>query len=491
MALAVIQWATRRLLRARPRALLAGVVSEEKQQQHGRFVRLLRFFFIGLAAAAAIVMLVLTPRVPQHIAPMLFFGAALLLLIDGVRLLNLALQKAEAAPDPDGAPGLWSLGLRNTVRRRGRSVALAGLLALGVFMVTALNAFRQDARLRDNTRDSGAGGFAFLGESTLPIYEDLNSNAGQKAWDLEPEELEGVKFVPFRVREGEEASCLNLNRAQTPRVLGLNVASMPASAFPFAGEIKSGLRWQALNDGGDGAVPAIMDQYSALFSLGKKLGDTIEVTDAKGGTVSLRLVGLLAGTVLQGNVIISEENFIRLFPDTRGYRFFLVEARPQRAEAFRKLAVGQLTSRGLSLTSAPERLAQFQAVQNTYLTIFSTLGGLALLLSTVGLGILVARHVLERRAEFATLTACGFRPRQLRLMVLAEHWFLFFAAIVLGSVTAVLAVWPNLRLAGAGGMPLGSLALILAALLAGALVFCWLAARLSLTTRIVAALRYE
>ena len=164
---------------------------------------------------------------------------------------------------------------------------------------------------------------------------------------------------------------------------------------------------------------------------------------------------------------------------------------PQRAEKFRKLAVDQLTSRGFTLTSAPERLAQFQAVQNTYLTIFSTLGGLALLLSTIGLAILVARHVMERRAEFATLTACGFLPRQLRLMVLAEHWFLFFAAIVLGSVTALIAVWPNLKLAGSGGMPLGSLALILLALLAGGLLFCWLAARLALTNRITTALRHE
>ena len=76
-------------------------------------------------------------------------------------------------------------------------------------------------------------------------------------------------------------------------------------------------------------------------------------------------------------------------------------------------------------------------------------------------------------------------------MVLAEHWFLLLAAVVLGSVTALLAVWPNLRLAGAGGLPLGTLALILLALLVGGLLFCWLAARLALTRRLVTALRHE
>jgi hypothetical protein len=130
-------------------------------------------------------------------------------------------------------------------------VALAGMLALGIFMVTALNAFRQDARLTENTRGSGAGGFAFVGETTVPVYEDLNTTGGQKAWDFEPEELVDVKFVPFRVRDGEEASCLNLNRAQTPRVLGLNPGDMPADAFPFASETSQGARWLGLSNSGD------------------------------------------------------------------------------------------------------------------------------------------------------------------------------------------------------------------------------------------------
>ncbi len=488
LSLGVIWWAARRLLRAQPRALLAGSLRAEKTEKKSRMAKVARFLPIGVATAAAAVMLVFTPRVPQHIAPMLFFGAAFLLLVDGLRLLNWRLKRSE---DSAGASphleNIWNLGVRNTTRRRGRSVALAGLLALGVFMVTALNAFRQDARLTENTRQSGAGGFAFIGESTLPVYEDLNSNAGQKVWDFDPDELAGVKFVPFRVRDGEEASCLNLNRAQTPRVLGVSPDAMPAEAFPFA----SGEGWQILDGESGDAIPVIMDQYSAMFALGKKAGDDITVPDGQGRPVTLRIAGLLAGTVLQGNVIMSEEHFIRLYPDTKGYRFFLVDAPAARAESFRKLAVEQLTSRSFTLTSAPERLAQFQAVQNTYLTIFSTLGGLALLLSTIGLGVLVARHILERRAEFATLTACGFLPNQLRLMVLAEHWFLFFAAIVLGSVTALLAVWPNLKLAGAGGLPLGTLALILLALLAGGLLFCWLAARLALTKRITTALRQE
>ena len=138
-----------------------------------------------------------------------------------------------------------------------------------------------------------------------------------------------------------------------------------------------------------------------------------------------------------------------------------------------------------------EKLAQFQSVQNTYLTIFSTLGGLALVLSTLGLGVLVARNVLERKGEFALLQAVGFTGAQLRKMVLAEHGFIFCAAVLLGTGTALLAVWPNLKLAGAGGLPVGLLVTLLISLLAGGLIFCHLAARLALSRRLTDSLRHE
>jgi ABC-type antimicrobial peptide transport system permease subunit len=153
--------------------------------------------------------------------------------------------------------------------------------------------------------------------------------------------------------------------------------------------------------------------------------------------------------------------------------------------------VKQLASRGLAVQPVAQKLAQFQAVQNTYLTIFSTLGGLALVLSTLGLGVLVARHVLERKPEFALLQAVGFQRSQLQKMVLAEHWFLFLSAILLGTVSALVAVWPNLKLAGAGGLPVGLLAVLLISLTAGGLIFCYLAARLALGGRLTDSLRHE
>ena len=471
------------------------------QVVNGVAVRRWRLLPMGVMTLGGLAMLFMSGKVPQYVAPMMFFGAAALILADGLRLLGWKLRRTGETITEEGVPGLWQLGVRNSVRQRGRSMALAGLLAAGIFMVVALNAFRQDARLLPSDRESGTGGFALTGTSTLPIYEDLNSVSGREAWGFEEEETQGVLVVPFRVREGEEASCLNLNRAQTPRVMGVEPRQLAErGAFPFAGlangegaQLKEGASpWLLLNQKpADGTIPAIMDQYSAMFALGKKAGDEVIVPDGQGNPVRLRLVGLLAGTVLQGSVVIGDAAFTKLYPDTGGYKYFLVDAPGERAGAWQAAAVRQLANRGLALQPVAEKLAQFQSVQNTYLTIFSTLGGLALVLSTLGLGVLVARNVLERKGEFALLQAVGFTGAQLRKMVLAEHGFIFCAAVLLGTGTALLAVWPNLKLAGAGGLPVGLLVTLLISLLAGGLIFCHLAARLALSRRLTDSLRHE
>ena len=61
--------------------------------------------------------------------------------------------------------------------------------------------------------------------------------------------------------------------------------------------------------------------------------------------------------------------------------------------------VAQRRDVGLELTPATKRLAAFNAVQNTYLSTFQILGGLGLVLGSVGLGLVVMRNVFERRGE--------------------------------------------------------------------------------------------
>jgi ABC-type antimicrobial peptide transport system permease subunit len=118
------------------------------------------------------------------------------------------------------------------------------------------------------------------------------------------------------------------------------------------------------------------------------------------------------------------------------------------------------------------------------------LGGLGLLLGSAGLAIVVARNVLERRREFGLLEAVGFRPQQLRAMVFAEHRWLIAAALLIGTASALVAVWPNLSQKTAG-FPFREMTLLLAGLALGCTFWTWLATRLALRGSAVPALRAE
>ena len=99
-------------------------------------------------------------------------------------------------------------------------------------------------------------------------------------------------------------------------------------------------------------------------------------------------------------------------------------------------------------TSAPtplgtaERLAQFHRVENTYLSTFQALGGLGLILGTIGLATVLLRNVLERRRELALLGAVGFRRGHVLTMVVAENVLLLGCGLLAGAVCAGLAIAP-------------------------------------------------
>jgi ABC-type antimicrobial peptide transport system permease subunit len=145
---------------------------------------------------------------------------------------------------------------------------------------------------------------------------------------------------------------------------------------------------------------------------------------------------------------------------------------------------------GLELTPTVARLNQFNAVQNTYLGTFQVLGGLGLLLGSVGLGVVVLRNVLERRSELALLLALGFRPKQVRRLVLWENGALLLVGLALGIFAALVAVLPAV-LAPTGQLPYGTLALTLLAVLANGALWTWLATRFAVRGDLLAALRND
>ena len=417
-----------------------------------------------------------------------FFGAGALLLIAGLLFALGRLRKTAAGTDLES---LGQLGVRNASRRRGRSLATIAVLASGVFMVVAVDSFRHGPQVETAKLDSGTGGFALIGEAASPIYEDLNSAKGRETYALDDAALKDVRVVPLRVRDGDDASCLNLNRALQPRLLGVKPEELDAPGVRFRLKAGANTSWAAtLAARTDGAVPGIVDANTLQWAMQKKVGDTIEYLDDRGQILRVVVVGTIGGSMLQGNVLIAERDFTERFPNSGGYRFFLIDAPANRAVSVAQEVSRALQDRGLEVTPAARRLAEFNAVENTYLSIFQVLGGLGLLLGSAGLAIVVARNVLERRREFGLLEAVGFRAAQLRKLVFAEHRWLIIAALVIGTLSALVAVWPSLA-EKAGGFPLREMAMLLAGLALGCVFWTWLATRIALRGSGVAALRSE
>jgi ABC-type antimicrobial peptide transport system permease subunit len=100
--------------------------------------------------------------------------------------------------------------------------------------------------------------------------------------------------------------------------------------------------------------------------------------------------------------------------------------------------------------------------RRTRISTFQALGGLGLLLGTVGLAAVLIRNALERRREMALLGAVGYRRPHVLAIVLAENVLLLGWGLVVGAVCALVAIAPAVTERG-GRLPVAGSALLLVA----------------------------
>ncbi len=410
--------------------------------------------FFGIMCVTAVIFLLLLTNIgtgDQAFA--VFFIAGFLLLTGGMLLTNVLLFKIGQTSRP-ARLSLFSIGIRNNARKRLRSVTLIGLLACGLFIVFTVGANRLNSLKDVDSRDSGTGGFALYGESSLPILYDLNSSKGQQFYGLERVDSKDIRYVQFRVKEGDDASCLNLNQVTNPPLIGVDPRQLiERGAFTFAektDDVDPENPWSVLeNNLPGGFVPAVADLTVIVWGLGKSVGDSLTYVDEKGKTFQLKLVGGLANSIFQGNIIISEKVFIQKYPSISGYRIFLADILPENREGAAEDISWSMQDLGLDIVSTSKRLAEFNAIQNTYLSIFLILGSFGLLLGSFGLGIVVWRNIKERQGELALLRAVGFSRKSVQAIVLSEHFALLAAGLLYGMFAALLATLPSLLTPGA------------------------------------------
>jgi putative ABC transport system permease protein len=443
IALLCVLATLRSLKRSSPRDLLSGNRAVEENPKHGtRWLRI-------VAASAIFCALLLVGAALGHSIPDAgaFFGAGTLLLIGAIFF-----EWARLRGQIGSVTSVVRLGVRNASHRPGRSVLVIALISSAVFLVVALDAFRRPPVAASDPH-SGTGGFPLAAESQLPIFWDLNTSAGRENLNLNA--VRDAKFYAFRLRPGEDASCLNLYEPRTPRILGARREFLDLNRFSFTEAVsKADNPWLLLDaEPQDGAIPAIADANSITYVLHHKVGDVFDA-----GGIKVKLIAALDDSIFQSEIIIAEKNFTRAFPDEQGFRYFLIEGPPSIVAPLEDA----LSDYGFDVQSTPARLAAFHRVENTYLSTFQALGGLGLLLGTLGLGAVLLRNVMERRKELALLRAVGYRPEHLRTMVIAENAYLLLAGTLIGAVSATIAILPAFLERG-GHLPNPSLALLLLA----------------------------
>jgi ABC-type antimicrobial peptide transport system permease subunit len=251
------------------------------------------------------------------------------------------------------------------------------------------------------------------------------------------------------------------------------------------------MQWDTLRqDLGDGVIPAVGDYPTIYWGLGKKIGDDLIYRNGKGEEVRLRIVGMITSSILQGNLIISEEAMERYFPEIEGYRAWMIDAPSHTRTQVSEHLTRRLADAGFSVETSVDRLMAFGRVENTYLSIFLVLGGLGLVLGCAGLGLIVVRNLLERQGELAMLRAVGFSRRALMKLVCLEHASLLGAGLLAGLFCALVAVTPALRVASAH-LPYGLLAILMLLISASGALWVVIATGYALRGTILTPLRNE
>jgi ABC-type lipoprotein release transport system permease subunit len=423
-----------------------------------------------------------------------FFSAGGLLLVAGCAGFMMWLRKS----------GLRSAG-RSVARfgaayarwRPTRSVLSASLIAFACFVIVSVGAFRRDLASMSLAPESGTGGFTLMAESVVPLMHNPNTATGREDLSLAGyPEIERARVARFRLRPGDEASCLTLYQPTNPRLIAPEAAFLDNPRFSFAQslaatDVERGNPWLLLNrEYNDDAIPAIADQTSLTYVFHLGVGDDFVFTPQGHEPVRLRIVGTLADSVLQSELIIGEDHFVRLFPQHEGYRVWLIETPEADTAVLTTVLEDRLADFGVDVTDTRGRLAAYHQVENTYLSTFQALGALGLLLGTLGLAAVLARNVVERRRELGLLAAIGFTRRHLRTVVTAESLLLVGTGVAIGTIAALIAIAPALAERGQRA-PFGSLLLLIGAVVATGLLSSFGAVRLATSVPVVQALKNE
>ncbi len=417
----------------------------QKKKNPGRYRTIKWLFYLSVIFT---ILQILLATLKPEIATALWFTAGATLFVSFLLFYRLAIslnfKRQSMKPGSTKNPS-WSYYSHYP----SRAITPVLFLAAGLFIVIITGANRKSFKTGGTLRESGTGGYILWGETVTPLLYDLNSYEGRNEYDITGEEYSGVYFIQAKRVEGDDASCLNLNQVQSPPLLGLNTSHFSNNgSFSFATVMK-GLEvtnpWDALHLlPADQTIYGIIDQTVLQWNLHRKVGDTLVLSTENGEAINLVIAAGLESSVFQGYILIGLNNFNHFFPSISGSKLFLVDGEAENLAGFKEFLSEKFSAFGTEISYTNERLASFNEVTNTYLTVFMTLGGFGLIMGVAGLGFVLLRNFNLRKKEYAILLASGFSPSKIRVSIQREHYFILVAGIIAGSIPALVATLPSL-----------------------------------------------
>ena len=394
----------------------------------------------------------------------LFLQSAALFALVGVILLGTAAlwgdylickngAKPPSVPPIGGREGLHSKKMVWSALYANRKQVMLSFFALatGIFIVFSVGlnrkGFADNAQIR-----SGTGGYTLWGESAVPIYHNMSTQAGREKLSLTslPADTEVLQCLRL---SADDASCLNLNKVIAPNVLGVDMEALSKSDFHtvqniFSLDEKS--VFERLQSRKDSVYPALVDATVLAWSLGMKLGDTLFYENDKGQNIAIQLAGTLSNTVFQGNILIDRLLFSEIWEETAGSEVFLLKTAETDVEEVRTLLSQALNEYGVRITTTNDRLKLFNTVTDTYLTIFMTLGGLGLLLGIASFIIVIRKSLSARRKEIELYKMLGFTNEKIGQTLYRENLIVPIYAIATGVTSSLAGIGNSFPNTGTG-----------------------------------------
>jgi putative ABC transport system permease protein len=326
----------------------------------------------------------------------------------------------------------------------GRKQAILSFLtlALGVFIVFSVGLNRQG--FGDSTQiRAGTGGFSIWGESSVPIFHSMSTEAGRDRLSLNdlPDDAQVLQFLRLNA---DEASCFNLNRVNTPSVLGVDINALKESYFQIERGLTGNDRAQVfeamMTMSSDSVFPALVDATVLQWSLQKNIGDTLFYEDGRGKPVAIQIIGTLTNSIFQGHILLDRRFFAEIWEEKNGSEVFLIRVHDDEIESTKSLLSRALSEYGVRVSTTNERLRQFNIVTDTYLTIFLTLGSLGLLLGIISFVIVIRKNLTMRRREIDLYRTLGFTDSKIERTLYRENLLVPLYAIATGVIGSLISV---------------------------------------------------